>query len=291
MIWAVFKLGSMSFDLFVQADDGKEIYREKAIVRIGSGGYLDKVLPAANMERAFAALDGMMNRARQQGATCFCAIATGVFREARNTPEFLEEVQSRLGLPIRMVSGRDEALITFKAVRSSQRRYIPLFIDIGGASTEVVVREEAVFSLPLGADLLLGTFFSSGDHLNEFKNTLAYCREIISKYCDSESIPDERNLVAAGSTARVGQALIERLLPGQEASRENLASILNLIAGVPPKMRPTLGIPDEYVEVVVPGLAILLECMCFYRLNRFEAVTTSTVNGVKDWWVLVEDKI
>jgi exopolyphosphatase/guanosine-5'-triphosphate,3'-diphosphate pyrophosphatase len=88
------------------------------------------------------------------------AFATSAIREAPNGDDVLEMVRERTGVDLQVLSGADEARLTFLAVRrwfgwSSGRL---LVLDIGGGSLEVAtgVTEEpdAAFSLPLGAGRL-----------------------------------------------------------------------------------------------------------------------------------------
>jgi exopolyphosphatase / guanosine-5'-triphosphate,3'-diphosphate pyrophosphatase len=98
--------------------------------------------------------------AEDKGAESMLAFATSAVRDATNGDEVLVEVERRSGVQLQVLSGEDEARLTFLAVRrwfgwSSGRL---LVFDIGGGSLEVAVgRGEApdgAFSLPLGAGRL-----------------------------------------------------------------------------------------------------------------------------------------
>lgn len=85
---------------------------------------------------------------------------TSAIREARNGEEVLATVRQRSGVPLRVLSGSDEARLTFLAVRrwfgwSSGKL---LVIDIGGGSLELAAgldeEPDVAVSLPLGAGRL-----------------------------------------------------------------------------------------------------------------------------------------
>lgn len=104
--------------------------------------------------------------AEQVGAEEMLAFATSAIREAPNGDTVLETVSNRTGVELEVLSGADEARLTFLAVRrwfgwSSGRL---LVLDIGGGSLEVAVGDteepDAAFSLPLGAGRLTREFLT-----------------------------------------------------------------------------------------------------------------------------------
>ncbi|MBV1849924.1 Ppx/GppA phosphatase family protein [Catellatospora tritici] len=95
------------------------------------------------------------------------AFATSAVRDATNSAEVLRRVREEAGVELRVLSGEDEARMTFFAVRrwfgwSAGRM---LVLDIGGGSLEIAagIDEEPALavSLPLGAGRLTRRFFQS----------------------------------------------------------------------------------------------------------------------------------
>ena len=100
------------------------------------------------------------------GVTEMMAFATSAIREAANGEDVLREVRERTGLELVVLSGDDEARLTFLAVRrwygwSSGRL---LVLDIGGGSLEIAVGADEVpdvaVSVPLGAGRLSRAFLT-----------------------------------------------------------------------------------------------------------------------------------
>lgn len=98
--------------------------------------------------------------AEDKGAEELLAFATSAIREAPNGDDVLRQVSERTGVALEVLSGAEEARLTFLAVRrwygwSSGRL---LVLDIGGGSLEVATgideEPDGVFSLPLGAGRL-----------------------------------------------------------------------------------------------------------------------------------------
>jgi len=114
-----------------------------------------------------AAVDEALRVAEDKGVEDLIAFATSAVRDAKNGEEVLARIREHTGAQINVMTGHDEARLTFLAARrwfgwSSGRL---LGIDIGGGSLEVAagVDEEpdAVASLPLGAVRLTRDWFSA----------------------------------------------------------------------------------------------------------------------------------
>jgi len=105
--------------------------------------------------------------AEDKGVEDFLAFATSAVRDAVNGDDVLARIQDRTGARIRVLSGENEARLTFLAARrwfgwSSGRL---LVVDIGGGSLEIAAGQdeepEAVMSLPLGAQRLTRDWFGA----------------------------------------------------------------------------------------------------------------------------------
>ena len=105
--------------------------------------------------------------AEDKGVEDFLAFATSAVREADNGDDVLARIQDQTGARILVLSGENEARLTFLAARrwfgwSSGRL---LVVDIGGGSLEIGAgpdeEPEAVMSLPLGAGRLTRDWFTA----------------------------------------------------------------------------------------------------------------------------------
>lgn len=105
-----------------------------------------------------------MTLAEDKGATEVMAFATSAIREASNGEAVLRRVHDETGLEIAVLSGEDEARMTFLAVRRwfgwSSGRILAL--DIGGGSLELASgtdeEPDVALSVPLGAGRLTRDF-------------------------------------------------------------------------------------------------------------------------------------
>ncbi len=144
MLLAAIDLGSNSFRLEIGDATGSHIARRgywKETVRLAAGIGSDSRLSRRAIDNACVCLARMNERLRGIGAAQVRAVGTQTLRQALNADHFLAEAQRALGYPIEIISGREEARLIFegctRTLPPSKRRR--LVVDIGGASTEVIV--------------------------------------------------------------------------------------------------------------------------------------------------------
>ncbi len=110
---AAIDVGSNSLHMVIaQADpDGAvtTLWRMKEMVGLGRMSFPSHKLSREAMDRAAAALARFQQVARIRGCEKILAVATSAVREAENGGDFLVRVRRELGIPIRVVSARDEA--------------------------------------------------------------------------------------------------------------------------------------------------------------------------------------
>ena len=118
-------------------------------------------------ERLTEVVAESMRIAEDKGVEDYLGFATSAVRDAVNGDDVLTRIQRRTGARIRVLSGENEARLTFLAARrwfgwSSGRL---LVVDIGGGSLEIGAgldeEPEAVMSLPLGAGRLTRDWFTA----------------------------------------------------------------------------------------------------------------------------------
>ncbi len=133
----------------------------RLVERIDAGDELDK---KAADELVLAVAEAR-DAARRLGCEEIMAFATSAIRDAVNAGEVLARVAEETGIELRVLTGEQEARLTFLAVRRwfgwSAGRL--LVLDIGGGSLEVAMgvdeEPDLAESLPLGAGRLTRTRF------------------------------------------------------------------------------------------------------------------------------------
>ncbi|HVU92866.1 MAG TPA: Ppx/GppA phosphatase family protein [Jatrophihabitans sp.] len=135
--------GTNSIRLLVADVDGgrlTDVVREMRIVRLGQGVDRTGRLAPEALERTRAALADYAATIRATGAERVRMVATSATRDAQNRDEFVELVRAELGVPPEVISGAEEAALSYAGAASvlDFAAGPVLVADIGGGSTELV---------------------------------------------------------------------------------------------------------------------------------------------------------
>src|SRR3954467_4826988 len=133
------------------------MHDDKEVLRLAEHVGADDQLSKAGEKALLRAVQDATEQAEKQKCDDFMALVTSAIRDAENGLEVLGRVHERTGVDLQVLSGEDEARLTFFAVRrwfgwSAGRLMV---LDIGGGSLEMAVgvdeEPDVALSLPLGA--------------------------------------------------------------------------------------------------------------------------------------------
>ena len=132
-----------------------DVHREMRVVRLGEGVDATGRLSGAAIDRTWSALSDYTAVLRAAGAVQVRMAATSATRDAANRNEFVDMVRSTLGQDPEVISGAEEAELSFRgAVGDLDPSTGPfLVVDIGGGSTEMVVGSVADVASGGGIDI------------------------------------------------------------------------------------------------------------------------------------------
>ncbi len=140
----------------VEGDTLTDVVREMTVVRLGQGVDRTGEFAPDALERTFAAVDAYAATCRDLGVEHIRFVATSATRDARNRDVFIDGVKARMGVEPEVISGDEEARLSFKGATSvldSSHDAPYLVVDLGGGSTEVVLgtaAPEAAHSMDVG---------------------------------------------------------------------------------------------------------------------------------------------
>jgi exopolyphosphatase/guanosine-5'-triphosphate,3'-diphosphate pyrophosphatase len=291
---AAVDLGSNSTRLLVAdvADERiDEVVRRLKITRLGEGVDERKRLLPVPIARVRNVLTDFRREAESLSAERTLAIATSAVRDAENGEAFLGEVEWSYGFKTRLLTGHDEAQLTFRgASLGRELAEDTLVLDIGGGSTELVVGETDVLrfhdSLDLGAVRLTERFLHSDPPAAE---ELAACASAVRALL-AERVPDEirpRTAIGVAGTITSIAALdlgLEEYDPervhGHRLSREGVAAQLERLASVPlAERREIPALDPDRAPVIVAGTVILSEALDHFGLAGLEASERDILDG------------
>ncbi|MHA7306249.1 Ppx/GppA phosphatase family protein [Arthrobacter sp. TMN-49] len=133
-----------------------DVHREMRVVRLGQGVDVSGMLAEEALERTFAATEDYAALIAANAVERVRFVATSATRDAGNRDVFTAGIQTRLGVAPEVVSGAEEAGLSFAGAASvlptAANRNI-LVVDLGGGSTEFVIGNSAGVGGALSTDM------------------------------------------------------------------------------------------------------------------------------------------
>ncbi len=177
-------------------------HSSKSVLRLAENLTRSGSLSQAGEQSLIDAVARAKKDARSQDCDDLLAFATSAVRDASNSASVLARVKRETGVELEVLTGTDEARLTFLAVRRwygwSAGRLLAL--DIGGGSLEIAVgideKPELAVSLPIGAGRMSREFLY-GDPPD--KKALAQLRE----YVEATLAKPAKDIVAVGASDRI----------------------------------------------------------------------------------------
>lgn len=290
---AALDLGSNTFlCLICNVVDGKIttiFYDEVQVVRLGQGLSLNKKFHPEALIRAQKTLRKFSEVIQQHRPDKVLAMATSAARDAENKDELFEICKS-LNIPLEIISGHNEAFITYQGAISGQsqneRRVV---IDIGGGSTEYIFGDNVTIhkshSFDIGCVRLTEKFIhNQPTPVDQLEN----CRNYIQKCLQSVHIADanevETLLAVAGTPTALVTAEIGIFDPakidGYSLTLDKLQDWENKLKKASVQEKVRMGIPEGRADVILVGVIILIETLKLYNKKQLTVSTRGVRYGV-----------
>lgn len=268
---AAIDIGSNSVRLMMWAD-GKTLYKRINTTRLGEGLVSTGVMSPAAMHRTAAAVRDFAAAAAEDGAAKVYAFATAAVRRAANREEFLGEVRRVAGIEVDVISGEEEAEIGILGALGNSDGGM---IDVGGASTEIIVRRggKSVYahSADVGAVRLYDACGRDYDKLNGF---------ITAALAEYGEVPACGAMCAIGGTAttmasvalaleKYDPAVIDGTRIGVAQAGEMAQKLLSMPVDEVMKMR---GMDPRRADIIGGGSLLM------YRIMRMLGLSEITVS-------------
>ena len=295
---AAIDLGTNSIRLLVARfsegeDELRDLAREMVITRIGQGvDRTGRIAPEA-LRRTLVVLQRYCRRARALGADRIHLAATSAVRDASNRNELAGAVQRLTGEPMQILTGEEEARLSFLgATRGLDHPSPYLVLDIGGGSTEFAIGDAeptAAVTAQIGSVRLTERYVHSDppayDELERLEMAIT---SVLHQVEDRIAVHDAATLVAVAGTATTVQAIAmglpeydaERLhrsvLPRADAER-----VFRLLADMTTEERRQIPVMAPGREDVIPaGAAILVGVMQRWGFTEALVSETDILDGI-----------
>lgn len=281
-IYAIIDLGSNSFHMLMVKVVGGSVQvigRVKRKVRLAAGLNDELILNRKAMNRGWECLALFAERLQDIPAENIRVVGTATLRLARNVKTFLSEASRILGHPINVISGEEEARLIYMGVAyTSSNDLNRLVIDIGGASTEVIVgagREPVhLASLDMGCVTFLDRYFADGRlSATNFQQAIAAAELVVQPIVQQFKTCGWQMAVGASGTVQAIQEI--QIAQGQDEVI-TLARLESIMLQAQQCQRldalDILGLAQDRKQVFASGLAIL---MALFRQLDIAGMTLS----------------
>lgn len=275
--------------------DFRILGRDKEMVQLGRGGFVEHVLTERAMEDGLACLTRFTKLARLKGVGRLRAVATSAVREARNGGDFVQRVRRGLGLELHVLSTEEEARLIYLAVRHAVNlgNDDHLVVDVGGGSVEVIVgnanRPEVLFSAKLGA-LRLSELYLKKDPpaVDEIK---ALRRHVESVLAPLENRVGRRRfehcLATSGTFEHLAEICTRRRGEEQSdtdvlrVSRAEIKSLLSDLIGTrQEELLKMPGMEARRVGTILPAATTLMVLARMFDISQFEYCDMALREGI-----------
>ena len=291
---AVIGIGSNSVRVLL-AESGaggmNRLWRDREGTRLFAGLESAGNLSEASVRKAAEAVGRMAADARARGAERVALFATSAARDARNGQAFIEEITRAAGVSPRILSGEEEACMSFfgasQAVETAGRCGV---IDIGGGSTEVVTGRgmeiDCAFSCQMGAVRLFQAIQLTRRQDMPIAERAAtdILRETMASVKGFRA-PD--TWVGTGGTFTTLAAMVKQIpwtertcMHGTRISRAEVRRIGEQLADMTLAERKQLpGLQPGRADIVVHGGCILLSGMSRLGIGAFKVSEHGNLDG------------
>jgi exopolyphosphatase/guanosine-5'-triphosphate,3'-diphosphate pyrophosphatase len=296
---AVVDIGTNSTRLFI-ADvlDGRVgdvLERRTEITRLGAGVDAGGRLSEEAMGRVYAVLDSYRALIDRFDVSDGVAVLTSAVRDAANGAEFARTVGERWRIEPHVLSGDEEARLTFLGATSERDPRDPtptLVIDIGGGSTEFVIGSGHEVSFHVSNQV--GVVRQTERQLHSDPPLAAECDALARDVRGvlEDGVPDAvrgevGHAIGVAGTATSMASIAQGLEPydpdkveGYVVSEAECRQILDRLASVTlAERRAVRGLHPDRAPTIVAGVLILLETLALFGLRSFEVSEHDILRG------------
>lgn len=269
---------------------GAEIYQDKESVRLGKSLYSTGRIDSEAVAKSALVISRFAQISRSLGADRVVALATCAAREADNRQDLVDAVAGEVELKV--IPGTEEArLIALGVFGDKGPGERTVEIDIGGGSTEVIVREkgEDIFldSLSMGAvryRYSLGIDFMGRVSEDEYSTILRTVD--ISSYHAANKVRTLgfRRAVGSSGTLLTIAAMCAAARGDGDATYftyEEVHALMARLCAMDAAERLSVpGIGKNRADIIIPGGAIAEELMSQFGIERMEVSTDGLKQGM-----------
>ncbi|QDP40975.1 exopolyphosphatase [Radiobacillus deserti] len=268
--YGIVDIGSntMRLVIYLQEKAGhlREVENVKAVARLRNHLNTENQLTEQGLDILINTLQSFREVIRTYSLTDLVCVATATIRQAKNQSDIINKVKERTGLPIRVLSEKEEAFYGYLAVVNATSIDEGITVDIGGGSTEVTYFKNRqlmeAHSFPFGA-LTLRSFFK--DIIPEEKEIFELRHFLMEQFSSLPWLAQKQvPLIGIGGSARnlaqIDQALKKYPLAGLHQYKMQVADIQSVMAYLVSlnyeKLLKVEGLSSDRADIILPAITV-----------------------------------
>ncbi len=280
-------IGTNTILLLIARVDGKkvEVVEDHVrVVRLGQGVDQNRAFHPDAIERAKKCFAEYQQILQNYPGIDVRALATSGSRDARNSAEFFQLVEKQYGIRVRVISGEEEAQVSFSgALSDGMDEANVAVLDIGGGSSEIVGKEGNGlfrFSFDMGCVRLSERFLKSDPATpQEVANLQKFIQQELAKESGILQKVRGKHLIGVAGTATYLAAAslgLDKFIPekvhGHWVSKTDVDKLIERFLPLTAAQRLGMGGMDKgRADVIVAGAFILSAILAETGLEGFEA--------------------
>jgi exopolyphosphatase / guanosine-5'-triphosphate,3'-diphosphate pyrophosphatase len=293
-ISAAIDIGSNSTNLLIVDQSGQTLERIVRSTRLGANIAATGALSAEPMQRTLECLSEYESLIKQHKVSRRRTVATAACRAANNTSQFFAEVKKIAGTEPELISGEIEGALSFVGATSSlDEKMATLVIDIGGASTELMVGTETLdfaVSLPFGAvNLTEAELHRDPPRPEELTNAISLVSDAIDDVAHNypligqiDRVVGVAGTIVTVAAVEVGQKTFDpSALHKLKLSREAVEDVFRTLATERLSDRVfNPGLPRDRADIIVGGCCVLVAVMRRLQISEIVVSQYNLLDGL-----------
>jgi exopolyphosphatase/guanosine-5'-triphosphate,3'-diphosphate pyrophosphatase len=293
---AVIDIGTNSTRLLIADVEGagvEEVERRTTVTNMGRGVDHTGMICSDAVDDVCTVIADYKARYEEMGAERVMAIATSAVRDAVNGEAFIAELRERFGLNAQLLTGEEEAHLTYLGATSTRpAEEATLVFDIGGGSTELIVGSGK--QVGFHTSLQAGTIRQSERHLtsdpphpHELEDLAADIRTLIDRAIAAQPNGKPVHAIAVAGTPTSLAAIDQELEPydpgrvhGYHLGMQRIQRMLSKLSTLPLAERLRVpGLHPGRAPTIVTGTVILVQVMRAFGLQEIEVSELDILHG------------
>ena len=293
---AVVDIGTNSTRLLigdVQGTRVTEVERRTTVTNMGRGVDHSGLICSDAVDDVCTVIGDYKSRYEEMGAERVMTIATSAVRDAVNGEAFIAELRERFNLDARLLTGEEEANLTYKGATAHRPdEGSTLVFDIGGGSTELIVGSGS--KVGFHTSLQAGTIRQSERHLtsdppdpHELEDLADEIRNLIDRAIATDPQADPGRAIAVAGTPTSLAAIDQGLEPydpgrvhGYRLGMKPIQRMLSRLSCL--SLAERLRVPGLHpgrAPTIVAGTVILVQVMRAFQMKEIEVSELDILHG------------